>query len=180
MNIRAGIAMKITGVNRLRFNEAVAAGFYKCAPTTEYRRSRIFDTPDVIGLHSFGTMLHAGLSHRVAAEIACIVVDNVRSHGDDLEAVIVAWTADGTRLSGPQYAEGTAGDRSHYVVEGGRITLHAGPDLVGAVAPEAAEADWTMMFRFHIPTIGKDVFAKYYALHQAGAFAGISEDESAE
>lgn len=158
MNIPVAVAMQVAGVSRARFNEAVASGFYRLAPTAEHRKSRRFDVPDIIGLSAFARLLHAGFPYRVAAEIACIVVDNVRNHGDDLEAVVVAWKADGERWTGPWFGLGK---------DNGRMCL------------DPHSSGWALMFQFNIPAIGKDVLQRYRQLHQSGDLAKIELGDDA-
>lgn len=155
MNIPSAWAMQITGVNRLRFNEAVFAGLYPCAPPTEERRKRYFGTNDVIALYAFGQLTSTGITPRVAGEIACSIAELMNTHGDSLEAVIVAWKADGTRWVGPWFGVGKDEGRPHL---------------------DPTAAGWTLMFQFSITEIGKEVFRRYYELHQSDKF-DRSDDE---
>ena len=113
MRVTTAWAMSITGANRLQFNEAVAAGHYKCAPETAERTMRDFDFPDLIGLTVFARMVKLGLSKRLAAEMACNTVGYIRHNGQDLERVISALEEDGTVWNGPYYAEGKDNGRPY-------------------------------------------------------------------
>lgn len=106
MQISTAWAMSIACVNRLQFNEAVAAGHYSCAPGTEERSQRLFDFNDLIGLCVFGRMIRLGLSKRIAGDIACKAVMYVRQDGEDLERVVVAMKDDGTVWTGPCFFKG--------------------------------------------------------------------------
>lgn len=113
MRVTTAWAMSITGANRLQFNEAVAAGHYKCAPETAERTMRDFDFSDLIGLTVFARMVKLGLSKRLGAEMACRAVNYVRQNGQDLERVILALKDDGTVWGGPYYAEGKDNGRPY-------------------------------------------------------------------
>lgn len=113
MQIATAWAMSITGADRLQFNEAVAAGYYKCAPETTERTMRFFDFADLIGLAVFARMLKLGLSKRLASAFACRTVDNVRNNGQDLERVVLTLDADGSLWGGPYYTPGKDNGRPY-------------------------------------------------------------------
>lgn len=113
MRVTTAWAMSITGVNRLKFNEAVAAGHYQCAPETTERTTRDFDFPDLIGLAVFGRLLNLGLSKRLAGQFACKTVGYVHQYGTDLERVVMALNGDGNVWAGPYFGEGQDNGRPY-------------------------------------------------------------------
>lgn len=69
--VRSPLAMQITRADRQKFNEAVANGFYPCAPDTIRGSSRIFDENDLVSLFIFARLLEFGLPPRSAGSLAC-------------------------------------------------------------------------------------------------------------
>lgn len=67
------LACEIARTNSDRFNEAVAAGHYPCAPHTTPGRRRQFDVDDVIALHLYQRFLDEGLGAAKAGHKACRV-----------------------------------------------------------------------------------------------------------
>lgn len=76
---RTALAVRIARVDRDRFNEAVADGFYGCAPSTARGSARVFDEADMIALFCYGRMIDEGMSPRSAGSIACGVLEHVRN-----------------------------------------------------------------------------------------------------
>jgi hypothetical protein len=78
------MAARIAGIDRQRFNEAVAAGFYPCAPATLKGASRLFDEDDLIGLFIFGRLTEhpINLAPSSAGPLACELKDRARSNPD--------------------------------------------------------------------------------------------------
>lgn len=82
--------MSISGVSPLRFNEAVARGFYRNAPITKPGAARTFSEADMIGLCTFGHLLRLNFSATEAASIAsntASVVNDQRIHFDKLHLI---------------------------------------------------------------------------------------------
>jgi len=50
----------IAGIDRIRFNQALATGVYTCAPKTEQGRGRKFDFDDILALRCFCRFGEAG------------------------------------------------------------------------------------------------------------------------
>ena len=67
------MACKVAGLDRQRFNEAVSAGFYSCAPETVPGKSRKFAPDDVIGLRLYRELLDDGHTKQRAGQVACAV-----------------------------------------------------------------------------------------------------------
>jgi hypothetical protein len=66
-------ACRIADIDRDRFNEAVAAGNYNCAPPVQRGSTRVFDEDDLIALFAYGRMLEDGYPPKLAGRLACLV-----------------------------------------------------------------------------------------------------------
>lgn len=82
LRARAGLACDIAGIDPDRFNEAVAAGHYECAPHTTSGVTRKFDLHDLLALKVYGRLLEGGFSPRQAGEKSCALRDFFRSNPD--------------------------------------------------------------------------------------------------
>lgn len=76
-------------VDPLRFNEAVAEGFYPCAPATVRGSSRIFDVNDIVCLRVYSRLLDEGMVPRAAGPISCGLRDLLHRHPDAERALYV-------------------------------------------------------------------------------------------
>lgn len=65
------LAAEIADIDRQRFNEAVAEGFYPCAPKTVPGRARTFGLLDLLALKLYGQLLSEGITPRYAGGVAC-------------------------------------------------------------------------------------------------------------
>lgn len=79
---RAGLACEIAALHPDRFNEAVAAGHYGCAPPTRQGVVRVFDEIDIVGLIVFSELLHEGMSIGMCGVVACDVMGTMRKNPD--------------------------------------------------------------------------------------------------
>jgi hypothetical protein len=70
--------MRIVGLDRLKFNEAVAAGHYPCAPQTPKGSSRIFGEDDLIALYVFARLTEMDMLPRRAGALACDFASKVK------------------------------------------------------------------------------------------------------
>lgn len=70
------VAAAIAGVDRRRFNEAVADGSYKCAPDTKARQRRFFSEADVLGMCVFERLFNSGMHKADAGRMACDVLEH--------------------------------------------------------------------------------------------------------
>lgn len=84
IRVRAPLAMRIARVDRQKFNEAVADGFYGCAPPAERGSARVFGEDDLIALFYFGRLTDMGIPPRTAGHLACSVRDQLRTMPEDL------------------------------------------------------------------------------------------------
>ncbi len=65
------LAADIARLDRQRFNEAVASGFYPCAPATIPGRARSFGLNDLIALRVYQHLIVEGMLPRHAGHFAC-------------------------------------------------------------------------------------------------------------
>lgn len=77
---RTKLACKIAMVDPARFNEAVHAGNYPCAPHTTAGTAREFDIEDMVALRVYSRMLEQEIPPRRAGHMACGVRDVLRQH----------------------------------------------------------------------------------------------------
>jgi hypothetical protein len=77
------LAMRIAGLDPLRFNEAVAGGIYQCAPRTVPGKARTFTETDLHGLYYFARLMEGGFENARAGEIACGLVAFLLEHQTD-------------------------------------------------------------------------------------------------
>lgn len=71
VRIRAQLACSIVGLDRLRFNDAVASGIYPCAPGTRAGSARVFSEDELLPLFFFARLTDFGLSASRAGYLAC-------------------------------------------------------------------------------------------------------------
>jgi hypothetical protein len=69
--IRSGTAMEIARIDRQKFNEYVADGFFNCAPQTRPGASRLFEFADLVSLYVFARLIEFGLRPERAGQLAC-------------------------------------------------------------------------------------------------------------
>ena len=90
--------MRIARIERNKFNQAVSDGLYPCAPETKPGSRRLFEVPDLIGLHFFARMTERGELPRIAGSIVCRIIDEVRQK-PDAERVYLAMAMNGANYS---------------------------------------------------------------------------------
>ena len=73
LNIRypASVACLVAGIDKQRFNEAVAAKRYRCAPEVPRGGTRTFNKHDMIPLFIYARLVEQGIPPSVSGEIAC-------------------------------------------------------------------------------------------------------------
>jgi hypothetical protein len=71
LGIRTKKACEIARIDPARFNEAVHAGNYPCAPKTRAGAVRIFDLDQTVSLMIYGHLLAMSVTTERAGEIAC-------------------------------------------------------------------------------------------------------------
>lgn len=69
--LRTALACKVVGLDRVKFNDAVASGAYTCAPFTMKGSARIFDEESLIPLYFFARLTEFGLPPSRAGRLAC-------------------------------------------------------------------------------------------------------------
>lgn len=78
--LTAVAACRVAGIDRDRFNEHVASGRFKGAPSTTPGRARLFEPADMIGLCLFQRLIKDGFDATHAGRIACAVGLEARLH----------------------------------------------------------------------------------------------------
>lgn len=73
-------ACRVAGIDRDRFNEAVARGDYPCAPPTVPGRARFFDSDALIALRLFREFTEEGMEAKRAGALACAIAECARSN----------------------------------------------------------------------------------------------------
>jgi hypothetical protein len=106
---RTQVACRIAGINRDRFNEAVAAGHYPCAPEVDRGATRVFDEDQLVSLFYYGRLLEWGLSPAVAGPIVCKFYGALAQHPDEKE-VILTFQQNGLRRAVPGSAAARASE----------------------------------------------------------------------
>lgn len=96
MNVTTARAASFAKISRIKFNEAVADGYYACAPETVAGSTREFDELDVIGVYVFARMLDIGMIPRRAGPLACEFREMLRQR-PALDSVHVTITPAGAR-----------------------------------------------------------------------------------
>lgn len=85
-----GLACELAQTHPDRFNEAVAAGHYPCAPRTTPGRRRQFDVDDIIALRFYQRFLDEGLGAAKAGHKACEVRQFLTEHpGADQVYIVI-------------------------------------------------------------------------------------------
>lgn len=77
---RAKLACRIALIDPDRFNEAVAAGNFPCAPPTRAGAARIFDVEDIVVLRVYALLMEEGVTPSKAGPLACGLRDLLREH----------------------------------------------------------------------------------------------------
>lgn len=70
IRFRTAAACRIAQIDRNRFNEAVSAGNYRCAPSTVPGSSRLFDENDLIALFVYAQLLRQDYEPKLAGDFA--------------------------------------------------------------------------------------------------------------
>ena len=71
--VKTALACEMAQLNRDRFNEAVAANFYPCAPETRPGSSRIFSIEDCVALYIYARLIDDGVPPNRAGAMICEV-----------------------------------------------------------------------------------------------------------
>lgn len=75
---KTALACKVVGLDRLRFNDAVANNIYPCAPATAKGSSRLFDEDAMIPLFLFARLTDFGITAARAGAMACEVASTLK------------------------------------------------------------------------------------------------------
>jgi hypothetical protein len=87
--VRSALAMRIVGLDRLQFNEAVASGFYPCAPATRKGSARQFTDDDLVGLYILARLTEMDMLARRAGPLACEFMAEMHGHRDEERIVFI-------------------------------------------------------------------------------------------
>jgi hypothetical protein len=97
-HFRTADACLIAETNHNRFNDAVAAGNYPCAPQTEPGSARVFWEPDLIALYIYARLVArdkqaeregSGYPPRIAGSLACKVREVLQQQPNAQHVVVV-------------------------------------------------------------------------------------------
>ncbi|SDK62501.1 hypothetical protein [Paracoccus chinensis] len=80
IKVSSTVAAQIAGINKQRFNEAVAAGFYECAPRTAPGKTRMFDVNDVLALNVYRHLTEEGVIPAKAGPMTCELLHLLRAY----------------------------------------------------------------------------------------------------
>jgi hypothetical protein len=131
--VRAPTAMRIAHVDRLKFNEAVADGFYVCAPPADPGAARVFDEDDLIALFEWGRLAKMGISARTAGRLACMLRERLRDQPAEVQG-----TEKEPRISFLCSTDGVEtmyrGYNPDHWAEGNRYPIPDNPYVTGIVA----------------------------------------------
>ncbi|WP_374293107.1 hypothetical protein [Paenirhodobacter enshiensis] len=84
------LACEIANTHPDRFNEAIHANFYPCAPKTTPGKARSFDVDDIVALRLYQRGMDAGLSAAASGAKVCDVRDFMRANPTASHVFIVA------------------------------------------------------------------------------------------
>ena len=102
--VRSSVAMQVVGLDRLRFNEAVAAGFFNWVPATQPRQVRMFGLDDLVFLFIYARLLSIGFTVRRAGEITGMVWSKM----DEPWPALSGFTAEEAKAIAHKYPRETA------------------------------------------------------------------------
>lgn len=91
-NLRATtkLACEIANTHPDRFNEAIHAEFYPCAPKTTPGKARSFGVDDIVTLRLYQRSMDTGMSAAAAGAKACKVREFMQTHPDAGRVFIIA------------------------------------------------------------------------------------------
>lgn len=78
IRVRAPLACRIVGLDRVKFNDAVASGAYPCAPATMKGSARLFDEESLLPLYFFARLTEFGIPASRAGQLACEMASTAR------------------------------------------------------------------------------------------------------
>ncbi len=82
VKLTTALACRVARLDRDRFNEAVAAGLFTCAPATVAGRARLFGPTDMIALYLYRELLEDGYTRERAGRMACSVGEAAKQYPD--------------------------------------------------------------------------------------------------
>lgn len=97
VRVRTSLAVKVAGISRIAFNEAVSDGYFNCAPKTRKGSARVFEEYELIGLCIFGLLLE-NMPAREAGLLACEAQEIARCGRDETRIVLIKSTLRDDRM----------------------------------------------------------------------------------
>lgn len=91
------VACRIAGIKKQRFNEAVAADRYICAPPVPKGGIRLFTKNDIIALFLYARLVEQRTPPSEAGQIACAVLAKLQEFPDAAQIKIPRRSEQGTR-----------------------------------------------------------------------------------
>lgn len=117
---RPQFAFRAADVDRHRFNEAVAAGNYPCAPRVLAGAPRVFNERQVLTLMVYGRLLHFGLSPSTAGDWACKVDLGLR-RAPKAERITLEFDETGLIDAGDADDPELEGELAYFVIDVGAL-----------------------------------------------------------
>lgn len=121
----AAAACRAARIDKQRFNEAVAAGRYPCAPPVKKGGTRSFTEDDVIALFVYARLVEQDMGTRVAGEIACSLREKLNQEPTAEEIRIPRLVEESER----SVIENTRGDASEHECQS--VHIHIVFDVAG-------------------------------------------------
>ncbi len=101
--VRTADALRFTRLDRVAFNDAVAKGYYPCAPKAPRGTARMFDQHDLEALFIFARSLEQGVLPRIAGPLACSIRERLPSADGEEWLVVVRGIYSGRVVLGSKY-----------------------------------------------------------------------------
>lgn len=71
VRLTTAAACRVSGIDRVRFNEHVGSGAFSCAPETTKGRARLFNFNQLVALRLFREFMDDGMTAKSAGRMAC-------------------------------------------------------------------------------------------------------------
>lgn len=103
IRVRSAAAMRITRMDRQKFNEIMSAGFFRCAPTEMLGNTRLFREHHLVALFILARLLEFGFPPRRAGALACDIYEAFRPDKDEKRIVLAVGTMLSHIFAGSEY-----------------------------------------------------------------------------
>lgn len=157
IRVRAPLACRIVGLDRVKFNDAVASGAYPCAPPTMKGSARLFDEESLLPLYFFARLTEFGIPASRAGQLVCEMASLARNEtSKDADRIVL--------LRGRMGETFVASVANAYGIGGVRTPISYDPDHEKNGA--------------HYPAIGRILFTiEFYVSHVRQIIADAIEEE---